>query len=84
MARKAALFLFCLVVLIACGPPRYEKQTVQQDPLFEESYLVRDSDGHTIGYAVKVSEHEYRMFTDNGKVIILEDPIFEGNYIIYE
>ena len=83
MARKILCCLFFLCVF-ACGPPKYEKQTIQQDPLFEESYLVRDSDGHTIGYAVKVSEHEYRMFTDNGKVIILEDPIFEGNYIICE
>ena len=78
------LTLLCLVVLIACGPPRYEKQTVQQDPLFEENYIVRDQDGQQIGYAVKISEHEYRMFTDNGKVIILEDPIFDGNYISYE
>lgn len=84
MTRKIILILLFLGVLVACCPKHYEKQTVQQDPLFEENYLVRDRDGHTIGYAVKINEHEYRMFTDSGKVIILEDPIFDGNYIIYE
>jgi hypothetical protein len=84
LARKIILILLSLGVLVACGPPRYEKQTVQQDPVLEENYFVRDRDGHMIGYAVKINEHQYRVFTDNGKVIILEDPIFEGNYIIYE
>ena len=84
MARKIIYCLLCLSILAACSTTPASKQTVQQDPVLEENYFVRDRDGHMIGYAVKINEHEYRMFTDNGKVIILKDPIFEGNYIIYE
>jgi hypothetical protein len=83
VARKTVLTLLCLVVLVACGPPRYEKQTIEQDPLFEENYIVRDQDGQQVGYAVRVSEDEYRLFTTEGKTIILKDPIFEDGYLIF-
>lgn len=83
MARKAILILLCLGILFACGPPKYEKQTVQQDPLFEENYIVRDQDGQQVGYAVRVSKDEYRLFTTEGKTIILTDPLFEDGYLIF-
>lgn len=83
MAKKIILILLCLGVLVACGPPRYEKQTVQQDPLFEENYIVRDQNGRQIGYAVRVSEDEYRLFTTEGKTIILKDPLFEDGFLIF-
>jgi hypothetical protein len=84
MARKIIYCLLCLCFLAACGPPRYEKQTVQQDPLFEENYIVRDQDGQQVGYAVRVSEDEYRFFReDGGKTIILRDPLFEDAYLIF-
>lgn len=44
MAKKIVFSLLSLVVF-ACGPPRYEKQTVQKDSIFEENYIVRDQDG---------------------------------------
>jgi len=85
MARKAALILFCLVVLITCGPPRYEKQTIQQYPLFKENYIVRDQGGQKIGTAIKINEDEYRFFhEDGGKAIILRDPLIENGWLIYD
>jgi hypothetical protein len=36
-----------------------------------------------VGYAVRVSEDEYRLFTTEGKTIILKDPIFEDGYLIF-
>lgn len=85
MARKTVLTLLCLVVLVACGPPRYEKQTIQQDPLFEKNYIVRDRDGQQVGYAIKTGKDEYTLFReDGGKATILRDPLFKDNFIIFE
>ena len=81
MAKKLALCLLCLGVLAACSST---SQTVQQDPIFEENYIVRDKSGQQVGYAVKVSDYEYRLFTDDGQTVILKDPIFEDNFLIFD
>ena len=83
MARKIFLCFFSLCFLFACGPPKYKKQVVE-DPLFPGNYIVKDQNGWQVGYVTKISEDEYRLFTDTGKTIILKDPIIKDGYLIFD
>lgn len=83
MPKRIAMIFLSLAVLVACGPPKYKKQVVE-DPLFPGNYIVKDQNGWQIGYATRVSENEYRLFTDTGKVVIIKDPIIKDGYLIFD
>jgi len=75
------LIILLAILLLGCAST---SETVQQDPVFPENYILRGQDGHKVGYAVKVSEHEWRVFRDDGKIVILKDPLVEGGYLIFD
>jgi hypothetical protein len=83
--RHFALYLICMALvagLVACGGT---SQTVQPDPIFKDYYDVRDESGQEIGIAVKISKHEWRLYRDDsGKSVIIRDPIFKDDFIIFE
>jgi len=71
-----------VATLVACGEI---SQTVQPDPIFEEYYEVRNESGQAIGIAGKISKNEWQLYrNDGGKSVILRDPIFKDDYIIFE
>jgi hypothetical protein len=83
MAKKIMLILLCLGALVTCGSSG--KKTFHEDPVFKDYYEVRDESGQQIGFAVKVSKHEWRLYLDDGgKVTILRDPIFKDGFLIFE
>ena len=83
--RHFALYLICMALvatLVACGGI---SQTVQPAPIFKEYYEVRDKSGQQIGIAGKISKNEWQLYrNDGGKSVILTDPIFKDDFIIFE
>jgi hypothetical protein len=71
-----------VATLVACGGT---SQTVQPAPIFKEYYEVRDESGQEIGIAGKISKHEWQLYrNDGGKSVILRDPIFKDDFIIFQ
>ena len=92
MAKKLAVCLLCLGVLVACGPPQYKKQVIE-DPLSPKdstNYLIFDQTGQSQLIEDALSPDPYRnylLFNDLGPDILLEDPLSPEdyrNYLLYE
>ena len=89
MAKKLALCLLCLGVLAACGSSH--KRQIIEDPLSPSghtNYLIFDETGKSELIQDPLSPKQYRnylLFDGEGRPdLLLEDPIFPGNYLLFE